>query len=178
MSYRYIIIILLTVTGFLACQKYSDPQGKSDPRLTRPYCNDPVAVNYNWDFPGVPNDSVCFYPSQVFSGTYSFQDSIYLPDNKLAEVVPVTMKLWALTRTNIGITGFCANGDSLHFTASRYYTAANDTLLGLGVPFCTSMDTLTGTLTKSQANDTIMVVDFMVVTDTGYTYHRGTAYKQ
>ncbi|PZF70844.1 hypothetical protein [Taibaiella soli] len=178
MSYRYIIIIILAVTGFLACKKYSDPQGQSDPRLSRPYCNDPVAVNYNWDFPGTPNDSVCFYPSQVFSGTYSYQDSVYLPDNSLAYVTPVTMHLWPLTRTNIRITGFCPNGDSLNFTATRYYTASNDTLLGLGVPICSNLDTLTGTLTKYQTNDTFMLVDFTVVSDTGTTYHRGTAYKQ
>jgi len=178
MSYRYIIIVILAVTGFLACKKYSDPQGQSDPRLTRPYCNDPLAVNYNWDFPGVPNDSVCFYPSQVFSGTYSYLDSIYLPDNTLARVTPVTMHLWPATEKDIRITGFCPNGDSLYFTATKYYTAYTDTLLGNGVSFCTSMDTLVGTLTKRQTNDTIMLVDFTVVTDTGTTYHRGTAYKQ
>ena len=42
-------IILLVAAS---CSKYTDDPGETDPRLSRKYCNDPEAVNYNRDFPG------------------------------------------------------------------------------------------------------------------------------
>src|ERR1043165_6289024 len=75
--FSLIILSLALVMGFaFSCKKWQDPAPKEDPRLTRPYCNDPEAVNYNWDFPGKPDNSVCFYPSDLFAGTYTFWDTV------------------------------------------------------------------------------------------------------
>src|ERR1043165_5567011 len=75
--FSLIILSLALVMGFaFSCKKWQDPAPKEDPRLTRHYCNDPSAVNYNWDFPGKPDNSVCFYPADLFAGTYMFYDTV------------------------------------------------------------------------------------------------------
>lgn len=181
MYYRYIVFIVLIIISLSACKKYSDIKGVHDPRLDSTfYCNDPEAVNYNWGFPGIPKDSVCFFPTDVFSGTYLFKDSIYTPANadSPALVISYTLNLYRLTKVNFRMTGFCSGGDSLHFTADRYYKAYGDTTALTGQTFCNILDTLSGTMTKDMTNDTTMYIDFTVVADTGTTFHRGTAFKQ
>jgi hypothetical protein len=181
MYYRNLLYIAFFVlVGLFSCKKYEDTKGVHDPRLDSTYyCNDPAAVNYNWGFPGIPKDSLCFYPTDVFSGTYLFKDSIYTPEG-LAPVMilPLTLNMYKLTKTNLRVTGFCPSGDSLRFTVDRYYKAYGDTTVVSGQTFCNIVDTMSGTMTKYNTNDTILYVDFTVVSDTGTTYHRGTAYKQ
>src|SRR5262245_8926779 len=80
-----------------SCEKWEDTPGKSDPRLERKYCNDPEAVNYNRDFPGTADNSVCYYPSDAFSGRYSFIDSIYDEGNKLIKQESLVIDVTALT---------------------------------------------------------------------------------
>src|SRR5579872_3418748 len=75
----FIVIFFLMLTeGVCSCSKYKDTKATADPRLTNPYCNDTNAVNYNWGFPGKPDSTVCFYPTDVFKGIYTFNDSIFL----------------------------------------------------------------------------------------------------
>jgi len=69
-------IIIACLSSILGCTKWTDTQNASDPRLTQKYCNDPFAVNYNWGFPGIPDNSTCVFPSDVYVGTYVFHDSI------------------------------------------------------------------------------------------------------
>src|SRR5438132_180001 len=74
-----------------ACKKYVDEPGKSDPRLSRKYCNDPEAVNFNRDFPGTADNSVCFFPSDAFKGTYTFTDSIYIGKDTLKRALTLNI---------------------------------------------------------------------------------------
>ncbi|XZF12475.1 hypothetical protein ACTHGU_11840 [Chitinophagaceae bacterium MMS25-I14] len=185
MRYRYhIILITLVVAGFFSCKKYKDTPGIRPPQLdSQKYCNDPTAVNYNWGFPGVPDNSVCFYPTQLFSGTYSFKDSVYTPDERLARIDSFVLQLNALTHSQFSVSGFCTSGGALNFTASRYYSATVDTTVAdsstgvYGQIFCSIADTVNGTFTKSHTNDSIFTVSLTVISDTGTTTHRGTAYK-
>lgn len=177
------VFLLLAFLG--ACDKWEDPAPGDHPELNKPYCNDPEAVNYNWGFPGKPDNSVCIYPSDVFKGTYSFRDSVYRPDgsfDSLGSLITYTLQIHALTRQKIAITGWCSSpADSIRLTADRFFRATVDTLGGLaqGQTMCRIQDTLTtGSLTRAISNDTFVTVDFTVVSDTGVRFHRGTAVKQ
>ena len=165
--------------------------------LTNPYCNDPDAVNYNWGFPGKPDNTVCFYPADLFTGVDSFFiDSIFQKDLSFTRRDSFMLSILKLTNTNITAKGFCTDS-VLHLTADKTYNATIDTVLGgIGPAFCRGRDsvmgdTITGTIardisllvypdTTSGLNppDTIKYVllhiNFQVASDTGITFHKGT----
>jgi hypothetical protein len=177
------------VSAFAACKKWQDPQPVDDPRISsRRFCNDPEAVNYNWDFPGKPDNTLCFYPSDLFKGTFSFKDSIYSATNvfdSAGSQVTYLLQFLPLDKNRFVVIGFCP-GDSLHFTAERVTYSAHadttiqtsDTTFSYGQFFCRQLDTLTGTFTRSRTDSTGIYIDLKVVSDTGINYHRGTAIKQ
>ena len=174
----------------LACKKWSDPKVPDDPRIhDRKYCNDPEAVNYNWNFPGDPDNSVCIYPSDLYKGTYSFTDSIYSDKNKFDSVgsllPPYTLTIIALDKRHFRVVGFCAT-DSLKFTAERttYRASADstimiqDTIKAYGQFLCRTADTMTGYFTKFASDTSRLIIEFKVASDTGINFHRGTAIRQ
>jgi hypothetical protein len=189
MRLRLLIVFLLPLL-MLACKKWSDPTAQTDPRITeRHYCNDPGAVNYNWNFPGVPDNSTCFYPSEVFKGTYLYKDSVYSSTNvfdSAASLIIYTLQLIPLDHSRFIIKGFCLSNDSLKFTAERTSYRANadttfklnDTTSLYGQPLCRIQDTLTGYLTKDRIDSTKLYLELTVQSDTGINFHRGTAIKQ
>jgi len=186
MRYLGYITIVFTCLLFslVACQKWSDPPPKTDPRLTNHYCNDPAAVNYNWGFPGVPDSTICYYPANVYKGTYLFKDSIFLSNNIFTYAynnADSFLYIYPLSKTKIGVLGFCANGDTLKFTVDRSLRAVLDSsALGAGQPFCSLTDTVTGTITLDITDSTnkTFLVDLTVASDTGINFHRGSAKKQ
>lgn len=179
---KYLPIALVTSAalclGALSCKKYEDKPGPDDPRLTRPYCNDPEAVNYNWDFPGKPDNTVCRYPSDIFAGRYAFTDSVYNSANSLVLQRQYTLDLVARSRSQMALLGFCGPTDTVRMTATRFFRATVDTTIEGGQPFCRPLDTLSGYITRTAADERRLKFFFAVVSDTGLTYHRGTAVKQ
>jgi len=184
----YIFVVLLT---FSSCKKWKDSIATDDPRLhDRKYCNDPEAVNYNWEFPGVPDNSICIFPSDLYKGIYTFTDSVYNSNeifDSLLSKQTYTIQVLAMSKKHLAIIGFCSN-DTLFFTAGRTtYSASADSTLKLndstkafGQPMCRMLDTLTGTITKNSLDTTNTKIKFnwKVVSDTGSNYHKGTAVKQ
>lgn len=162
---------------FAACKKYQDSPGQYDPRLSSKYCNDPAAVNFNYGFPGTADNSVCFYPSDVYKGSYQFVDSIYFNDVLVAEV-PLVLQISKQDETKFTLSGFCGSASSLHFTANRALFAYADTVVGTGQILCRQQDTLSGTLTQTLSDSLRLHIYFTVASDTGSTTHQGTAYRQ
>jgi hypothetical protein len=174
-----LLLIGICSVVLFSCQKWQDNLSNGDPRLTHPYCNDPAAVNYNWGFPGKPDSTTCYYPTDVFKGNYLYNDSVYLPDDSLAYVKQYTLQVNALDYTKMTVIGFCGS-NHLSFTAGKYAIATADTNAVKGQTFCRTLDTLSGTLTHitNIKGDTIwMGINFTVVSDTGSTTHKGTARK-
>lgn len=167
------LFILLFVA---ACKPYKDPDPITDPRLTNPYCNDPSAVNYNWDFPGVPDNSVCFYPSDVFAGQYIWRDTVL--DNNL---LPISFDstLVTITKTDttrLAITGKC---NTLNLTATRFLSITIDSVIGNGQQFCRMGDTIVGNGIKSSVADTTsFTINYVIYSDTGNSTHKAYFLKQ
>lgn len=179
----FITITTAAIALFFSCNKWSDPASVNDPRLTNPYCNDPDAVNYNWGFPGKPDNSVCFYPSDVFNGTYVFTDSVYIASSGLfiatqAETLYVTKQ----NKTNLTIAGLCSSTNVVNITAHSDFNATVDTLVGdsttisRGQLLCRPSDTISGTFSYSRI-DSLLHISFQVSSDTGVTIHTGKAKK-
>lgn len=179
--------VLFIVLSTLSCKKWSDPAAPQDPRLTEnKYCNDPEAVNYNWNFPGVADNTICFYPADIFKGTYSFTDSVYNSQNvfdSAGSLTTYTLQVIPIGKRQLRILGFCSGSDSLKFTAERatYQASAdttiflNDTTKVFGQFFCRTLDTLSGYIRKNQNDSLSLIFDLKVVSDTGINFHKGTA---
>lgn len=181
---RLVFVILLIVSSVvlvISCKKWKDPAAVNDPRLTNPYCNNPLAVNYNWGFPGKPDSTVCFFPSDIFRGTYIFNDSIFLPDNTYVSFRVDTFSIYAVSENKIALVGFCSShSDSIKLTGLATYQATVDTVAALltGQTLCRVVDTVNGTITKDQIDTTVLHVNFSVASDTGVNLHFGNAIKQ
>ena len=183
---KLVPILLLLLSGasvFYSCKKWVDPPATNDPRLTNPYCNDPNAVNYNWGFPGKPDNSLCYYPTDLFKGTYQFVDSVYIASTSLFIYTKTeTLQVYARSQTKLSIFGFCDAGDSLLLHATNNYIATVDSLIGdtltiRGQYLCRIQDTINGTITYSRI-DSLLHVNLQVVSDTGQTtLHIGKARK-
>jgi hypothetical protein len=181
-----LMLLLLPPIVFYACKKYKDPSAAVlDPRLTNHYCNDPDAVNYNWNFPGIADSTVCFYPVDYFKGTWTFHDTVYLPSGDTAST-SIKQLVFSSTedtvKTHLAVTGWCGGNTPFYVTANKYYKAEVDTFPGgpFGQFLCGQSDTLNGSFSKNTF-DTInnsMKVDLTINGSGGVTYHRGTAIKQ
>jgi len=198
MKHFLLALLLFSAAGFLlySCAKYKDSKGYTDPRLTRPYCNDPAAVNYNDSFPGRPDDSTCIYPADEFAGTYIFHDSIYNDSNLFIAYDSLVLRIKAVNDSQFAMLGF--NNDTIHWdtlTAQITLTAYVDTSKPWGIDTNTGVagwlmyttpspcgglacDTLSGTMTRDPIDTSIVHVSFVVVGSTGANTHAGTAYKQ
>ncbi len=174
-----ICLLLASVCASASCKKYQDEPGNTDPRLSRKYCNDPEAVNYNFDFPGTADNSICFYPSDAFSGDYVFTDTVYSSANQIVRLDSLHLQLGALSHTKLTLKGFCSGGnDLLRFTANRQLRATADTVVLNGQLLCRPKDTISGVLTRRLGDSLGLRIFLTVVSDTGVTTHSGTAYKR
>ena len=185
---RYFVSILIFLTAatamLLSCAKWKDPK-PVNLHLTNPYCNDPAAVNYNWGFPGKPDNTICYYPNTLFLGTYMMHDSMYRDTLFIgADSFLINVTISDTSHTKVFVSGFCNTG-TLRFTAAPTYVATVDTTVGdtttlhQGQPFCVLTDTLSGTITKSILDSpTVLFISFQVASDTIITTHTGRAIKQ
>jgi hypothetical protein len=163
---------------FSSCKPYKDPAPIITNVLTTHYCNNPKAVNYNWGFPGVADDAICFFPADLFVGQYTYYDSIldvgsslYLP----FDTVDITIA--KLTDSTIHILGQCVTVP-LSAKASKNYRFALDSTTYLGQVFCGGGDTINGAGTKIQFNDTNFVYQYQLIKNGNLLNHKGWMIKK
>lgn len=174
MKIRLLLFALLIMT---ACKRYKDPAPFTDPRIVNHYCNIPSAINYNWDFPGVPDDSVCIFPAQIYNGNYFYRDSLFNSTGLLLSQDSFPLTFTQLDSTRLTITGFCP-GNTIHATATRFFKFTIDSVAKNGQVLC-SNDTISGKGSKIDIYDTTQIkLIYEVATDSGIIYHAGTATKQ
>lgn len=190
MTIGRIITVLLLGIAIGGCKKETGNQKTYDERLEKPYCNDPDAINYNWDFPGRPDNSTCFYADEVFKGTYELTDSLlnadFIPDTPSKATFLITIS--AIDKKHLRMSGYAMNSictlTSLALTADRYYKATIDSFFVPppdsaylpGMPVC-STDTLSGYISINPKGDTLKLV-FSVQGDTGLYYHQAIGIKK
>lgn len=175
-----ILFIITSLCMLSACGKYNDKYGPEDERLDRPFCNDPEAVNYNWDFPGRPDSAACYYPADILAGRYMLVDSIYSASEELDTlgIRTVYFDIYSLTRKKIGLVNLCGP-DTLFFLADRFYNVSSDSLFIEGQPFCSPLDTMFGSMRLTVGDSSYLKLDLTVSSGlTGLRHHRGTAVKQ
>lgn len=174
------LLLVFCCLAFYACKKWEDKTPQHDDRLNKPYCNDPQAVNYNSDFPGVPDNSICVYPVDAFRGEFLFYDSVFLGDNSFRFMSVYTIHIYALSNTKIALVGVCSPNDSIKLSAGKSYIATVDSSLNMpGQYYCRVLDTVIGTITKNTLTSTdSLKINFTVLSDTGITFHAGPAIKQ
>ena len=186
MRLRIQLLLLLAagiMLGWSACKKYEDPPPtKGDNRLTNHYCNDPRAINYNWGFPGIADNSVCVYPVDSFIGTWKFMDSVFLEDQTFKSFAVKDLVFSATEdtlMTHLAVTGWC-NDKILYATADKYKRAFLDSLMeGIsGQLLCTPTDTITGFFNQSNMGKDSMEIELTVTGNTGVLLHKGWAIKQ
>ena len=177
-----VLLGCMSITMLLSasCKKYTDEPGQSDTRLSRKYCNDPEAVNFNRDFPGTEDNSVCIFPADAFEGRYVFTDSLFNGAGKrITELSPVTLSFIAQSRVKLSVTGFCNDGTkAITLTANRVLRATADTTVLNGQLLCREKDTVSGYITQATTDSTRIQFFLTVASDTGTVFHRGTAYRQ
>lgn len=179
------LFVLLFGLAFVinACQKEKDPPPTDgDDRLTNPYCNDPNTVNYNWGFPGIPDNSVCFYPVDTFIGNWLFLDSIFDADSSFFHYETKSLTFSSSEDTinkHLSIQGWCG-ADILFAVADKYKRATVDTLDENinGQIICNPSDTITGVFNLNTYKQDSMMIDLKVKSQTGVFYHKGWAIKQ
>lgn len=192
MNIRLVVLVCVASVFFMQCKKADENTKTYDERLERRYCNDPLAINYNWDFPGTPDNSTCFFADEIFGGTYIVNDSIFDGSFNLdsAQVRSFPITISSIDKIHLSVSGFVLSPtctlNNLKITADRFYRATIDSTflpppdsvyLGGFVVAC-SGDTVSGVFTRYQADALRMHIDLTLVGDTGIYYHRGTATKQ
>lgn len=178
-QFRFVLPLILLPLLLGACKKYTDTPGDFDPRLERRYCNDPEAVNFNRDFPGTADNSVCVYPSDAFEGAYRYDDSVYDGAQKLVKVQRIDFNITGTDRIHFQLNGFCpGSSQSIAFTSSRSLRAQADTTALKGQILCRPTDTVSGFITMPLFDSTRIRFSLTVISDTGTVFHQGTAYRQ
>lgn len=180
-----LLIAVLSAVVLFACSKYKEPPpaGHYDELDKRPYCNDPIAVNYNWGFPGVPDSTKCIYAVDSFEGSWLFKDTVLLPNNDIAEIVDRNLTFTSTEdtiKTHLAVTGWCNGNIPFYITANKYGRATIDSL-PVGVPgqlLCVSTDTLNGNFNKRPYGPDTMKIELTITNAGGTRYHKGIAIKQ
>src|SRR5690606_23799436 len=119
-----------------------------------------------------------------------FTDSVYNMGEELdtaASQKVYTLQLIPGSKVKLQLAGFCPSNVLLSTAERTTYRAVADTTLKYddttffyGPPLNHIEDTLTGSITKQRYDSTgkTIYIEWMVVSDSGVNYHKGTAIKQ
>ena len=172
------ISFLCILCLLFSCKPYQDSDPFTDPRLVNKYCNIPSAINYNWNFPGVEDNSTCIFPAQLFSGNYFYRDSIYNSTGLPIGYDSFPLVFTAIDTTRLRIDGFCT-GPAITAKANRYYKLVLDSVIKNGQVLCGMPDTISGRGSKTDIYDTTSIkLIYETSNDSTIHFHVGTATKQ
>lgn len=120
MKISKILIACAAVAVLAQCRK-PEEQTRPDAELTRKYCNDPRAINYNDSFPGIPDNAQCRYPDEQFDGVWSLTDSVFRADSTFFDLEEKEIRFQAISdtgRNKIALIDWC--GTPIQMKANRY----------------------------------------------------------
>lgn len=121
MKHLFYLLLATTAAALLThCRKPLE-QTRPEADLTRKYCNDPRAINYNDSFPGIPDNSRCTYPDEQFIGVWWMTDSVFRMDSTFHALIEQEISFEARSDTNrnkIALQDWCTG--SIQLKADRY----------------------------------------------------------
>lgn len=171
------IFAALSAVIFYACSKYKDPPNADPVNNGRHYCNDPRALNYNWGFPGTPDNDTCVYPIDPMKGAWVFTDSVFLPNGNLQQVLTRNLNFTSTEDTlltHMAVSGWCS-GTPIYITIDKIGTARVDSMFSGGQLLCTTTDTINGTFLKKLDRADTLDIDLSISSLGGTTRHKGIA---
>jgi hypothetical protein len=172
---RLLILIASIAINATACKPYKDPAPK-DLGLTNPYCNNPFAVNFNWGFPGKPDNTVCIFPAQVFAGNYKLYDSITSNNASTIFNDSALVSLAQLNDSTLTLSNHCV-GNNYVVRATKTLQFYVDSTTLLGAPFCNG-DTIAGNARKLNIDDSIITYTYDLNNNGTTIKHKAILIKQ
>lgn len=165
---------------FIACEKYKDKKGDDiQDQLKNKYCNIPFAINYNWGFPGIEDNSTCYFAYEFFEGSWIFIDTVSKDEVVLSiDTIPISFarKEADTTLASIEMMGLC-NLEKLNLITDKFYNAITDTMEN-GEKFqviCNNQDTIAGTIARHISDSTNLSIKLSVTNANGTFIHKGIA---
>lgn len=174
---KLLVILGIGCISFLSCEKYTDPNAPNiDEQLDNKYCNIPTAVNYNWNFPGIEDNSTCFYSWDFYEGTWEFISEVYAVNNNVDKlyddtiVLSFSKKTSDTTYSKMVVNGWCPNGQ-FDITLDRFYIATTDSFPNGENYQIVCDDTLKGNFEKYISDTTVLNLKLTVNKPSGqYNY--------
>ncbi len=174
---KLFLFSMLSLLVFFSCKKYKDPDPFSDSRIKNHYCNDPSAVNFNWDFPGIADNTVCIYPSDIFERNFTMFDTTINDVDSVLNTSFYDIEISKIDSTKLTLKGFCG---ATIFTAkaNRYLKFELDSIVYFGQLFCNPSDTIIGNgYRKTFADTTAFYFNYVLQTPNGIEKHKTFAVK-
>src|SRR5690625_160640 len=124
------LILCMLALGFVSCEKYEDKAQKDiEDALKNQYCNITDAINYNWGFPGEPNDSLCIFPVEPFIAySWTLLDTVFNEDFEVLETRNRTIYFEEYTAIDtlkhmMLMHDYCSENSSILLEANRHLLA-------------------------------------------------------
>lgn len=176
------VVLLSLCLGWMACSKEDKKGDNLDDKLTNKYCNIPGAVNYNWGFPGKEDNSICFFATDYFVGTWTFYDTIILQDSTFIGTDSMQITFETIpgdtTYRKMNMLGWCGN-DPILLDISKFYIGLSDTFRNSEgwQMTCNNTDSVKVELSKNILDTTIVNFHIRQYSNNELQFHNGTGKK-
>lgn len=180
---RYAVLgVMGLVLALSSCSKPDKNGGDISGQLTNKYCNLPSAVNYNWGFPGIEDNSTCFFARDYFIGNWNFVDTVLLEDSTFIEAKVYNFQFEAqdgdTSHTKMNMKGWCGSSNIL-LAVNRYYIANSDTtnnVEGWQI-VCNGTDSVKVDLSRNMIDTNKVDIHIRQFRNDTLFHHRGQAVK-
>lgn len=174
--------VLWLILG-VSCSTYTDPEKPDiDDQLQNKYCNIPTAVNYNWNFPGKEDNSICFYSWDFYEGRWQFINDVYAANNNVEKLYSDTIVLSFsknaadTAKAEMQVSGWCGSGN-FNILIDRFYIAKTDTMPNGFNYQIVCLDTISGTLEKNIMDTSTLSLKMSVLSPNGQFNYIGIGTK-
>jgi len=167
-----------------ACTKNTDKKGPDiSDQLNRKYCNIPRAVNYNWNFPGIEDNSTCFFATDFYEGSWMFVDTVKSRDETVIRIDTLGFDLRKMaqdtTYQKMTMTGWCGT-EALTINVDRFYLARTDSFDNNQgwQKICGNRDSVLVEMRKSLLDTTQLTIHIIQYLPDSVLYHSGTGIRK
>lgn len=173
-------ILALLMTG---CSKTADTKPDISDQLSGKYCNIPAAVNYNWGFPGIEDNTTCIFATSYYEGNWAFVDTVALPDETVVRIDTLLLNFSKIasdtTQRLMHMAGWCGS-ENLIMDVDRYYMATTDSFdNNLGwQKICSNQDSLHVSIRKDLYDTSKLYITITQYNDLGNFTHKGNGTRQ